>query len=106
MNFSIMKMNMNKSFQGWMLEDFNMVDRINYCWWPCFESVPKSPYGGKPNEKQGPKTHQEDQRARKVQKKNCKGKRSTAKRRSIADYKSVVEYRSAAEYSFLVEWLW
>ena len=24
-------------------------------------------YGGKPNEKQGPKAHQEDQRARKVQ---------------------------------------
>ena len=47
----------------------------------------KVPYGGKPNEKQGPKTHQEDRRARKDQRKKCKGK------------------GSAAEYSSLVEWL-
>ena len=46
---------------------------------PIFcKSIPKSPYGGKPNEKQGLKVHQEDQRARKVQIKKCKGKRSTA----------------------------
>ena len=38
------------------------------------ESVPKSPYGGKPNEKARPKVRQEDQRAREVQRKKCKGK--------------------------------
>ena len=73
---------------------------IYICWCPFFESIPKSPYGGKSNEKQGPKTHQEDWRARKVQRKKCKRKRSTAKRRSVADYKF------AAEYSFSVKWLW
>ena len=61
--------------------------------------MPKVPYGGKPNEKQGPKTHQEDRRARKVQRKKCKGKGSAAK------YKSAVEYKSATEYSSLPEWL-
>ena len=55
--------------------------------------MPKVPYGGKPNEKQGPKTHQEDRRARKVQRKKCKGKGSAA------------EYKFVVEYSFLVEWL-
>ena len=54
--------------------------------------MPKVPYGGKPNEKQGPKTHQEDRRARKVQRKKCKGKGSAA------EYKSVVEYSSLAEW--------
>ena len=55
---------------------------------PIFcKSIPKSPYGGKPNEKQGPKAHQEDQGAREVQRKKCKGK------------------RFAAEYSSLAEWL-
>ena len=58
------------------------------------EFVSKNPYGGKPNEKQGPKACQEDQRARKVQRKKCKGK------------ESAVEYRFVAEYSFLAEWLW
>ena len=56
-------------------------------------------YGGKPNEKQGPKAHQEDQRARKVQRKKCKGKRFAA------DYKSAAEYRFVVEYSSPVEWL-
>ena len=28
--FHFWTMNMNKSFQGWMLEEINMVDRINY----------------------------------------------------------------------------
>ena len=58
----------------------------------------KSPYGGKLNEKQGPKTHQEDRRARKVQRKKCKGKRSVAECRSTAKYKSTVEYSSLAEW--------
>ena len=58
------------------------------------EFVSKNPYGGKPNEKQGPKACQEDQRAREVQRKKCKGK------------ESAVEYRFVAEYSFLAEWLW
>ena len=67
--------------------------------------MPKGPYRGKPNEKQGPKTHQEDWRARKVQRNKCKWKQSTAKRKSAAEYRSVVEYRSATEYSSLAEWL-
>ena len=66
----------------------------------------------KPNEKQGPKTHQEDWRARKVQRKKCKGKRSTAKCRyttnykSAVEYKSAIEYRSVIEYNSSAEWLW
>ena len=36
------------------------------------ESVSKSPYGGKPNEKQDPKACQEDQRAREIQEKNVR----------------------------------
>ena len=54
------------------------------CWCPFFESMPKGPYEGKPNEKQGLKTHQEDQRARKVQRNKCKWKQSTAKHKSAA----------------------
>ena len=61
--------------------------------------MPKVPYGGKPNEKQGPKTHQEDRRARKVQRKKCKGKESAAK------YKSIAKYKFAAKYSSLAKWL-
>jgi len=57
------------------------------------ESVSKNPYGGKPNKKQGPRAYQEDQRAREVQRKKCKGKGSTA------------EYNSAVEYSSLAKWL-
>ena len=57
------------------------------------ESVSKNPYGGKPNEKQGSKVCQEDQRAREVQRKKRKGKESAA------------EYKSAAEYSSLAKWL-
>ena len=64
----------------------------------------KSPYRGKPNEKQGPKTHQEYRRSRKVQRKKCKGKRFVIECRSAAKYKSVVEYRFAIEYSSSVEW--
>ena len=56
---------------------------------PILESVP---WGRKSNEKQGPKTHQEDRRARKVQRKKWKGKGSAA------EYKSVVEYSSLAEW--------
>ena len=63
------------------------------------ESVSKNPYRGKPNENQGPKTHQEDRSARKVQRNKCKRKQSTAK------CKSAAEYRSAAKYSSLAEWL-
>ena len=48
--------------------------------------VPKNPYGGKPNEKQSPKAHQEDQGAREVQIKKCKEKRST------------IEYSSPAKW--------
>ena len=59
-----------------------------------FESVYKKPYGGKPNEKKGPKAWQEDQRAREVQRKKCKRKESAA------------EYKFAAEYSSLAGWLW
>ena len=58
------------------------------------ESVSKNPYGGKSNEKQGPRAYQEDQRAREVQRKKCKGKGSAA------EYNSVVEYNSS-----LAEWL-
>ena len=74
---------------------FNPVDaHFHFC-----ESVSKNPYGGKPNEKQGLKPCQEDQRAREVQRNKCKGKGSAA------EYKSAVEYKSTTEYSFLVEWL-
>ena len=51
-----------------------------------------------PNEKQGPKAHQEDQRARKVQRKKCKGKQSAT------ECKSAAEYRSTTEYSFSAKW--
>ena len=61
--------------------------------------VSKSPYGGKPNEKQDPKACQQDQRAREVQRKKCKEKQSAA------EYKFVAEYRSVAKYSSLAEWL-
>ena len=61
---------------------------------PIFWSIPKSPYEGKPNEKQGPKAHKEDQRAREVQKKKCKEKQSAA------------EYSFVTEYISLIEWLW
>ena len=37
-------------------------------------------------------THQEDQRARKVQKKKCKGKQSLAKRKSATEYSSLAEW--------------
>ena len=63
---------------------------------PIFESVPR---GRKPNEKQGSKACQEDQRAREVQRNKCKGKGSAV------EYKSAAEYKSTAEYSFLAEWL-
>ena len=59
--------------------------------------VSKSPYGGKPNEKQDPKACQQDQRAREVQRKKCKEKQSAA------EYKFVAEYRFVAEYSSPVE---
>ena len=59
--------------------------------------MPKGPYRGKPNEKQGPKTHQEDWRVRKVQRNNCKWKQSTAKRKSAAEYRSGAEYSSLAD---------
>ena len=51
------------------------------------EFVSKSPYGGKPNEKQDLKACQEDQRAREVQRKKCKGKQSTEKCKSAAEYR-------------------
>ena len=51
------------------------------------------------------KAHQEDRRARKVQRKKCKGKQSIAKRKSAAEYKSVAECKFSAEYSSLAEWL-
>ena len=59
----------------------------------------KSAYGGKPNEKQSPKAHQEDQR------KKCKGKWSAVECKSATEYKSAAEYRSAAKYSSSAEWL-
>ena len=62
---------------------------------PIFEFVP---WGRKPNEKQGPKACQEDQRAREVQRKKCKGKGSAT------EYKSAAEYKSTAKYSSLAEW--
>ena len=73
-------------------------------WWRVVDahfskSLPKSPCGGKPNEKHGLKTHQEDRKARKVQRKKCKGKQSAAKCRSATEYKSAVEYKSATKYS-------
>ena len=70
---------------------------------PIFESVPR---GKKSNEKQGTKTHQEDRRARKVQRKKCKGKRSTAKRRSAVDFKSVAKYSSLAEWPRQIKENW
>ena len=39
-----------------------------------------------PNEKQGPKACQEDQRAREVQRKKCKGKGFAAKYKSAAEW--------------------
>ena len=45
------------------------------------------------------KTHQEDRRAIKVQRKKCKGKQS------IAEYRFAAKYRFTAEYSSSVEWL-
>ena len=69
------------------------------------KSLPKSPCRGKPNEKQGPKTHQEDRKARKVQRKKWKGKRSTTEYRSAAKYKFAAEYKSATKYNSLAELL-
>ena len=69
---------------------------------PIFESIP---WGKKPNEKQDLKTHQEDWRVRKVQRKKYKGKQYTAKRKSAAEYRSVAEYRFAVKYSSSAEWL-
>ena len=67
------------------------------CWCPFFcKSISKSSWGRKPNEKQGPKAHQEDQWAREVQKNKCKGKQSIAKCKSTVDYRSAAEYRSTA----------
>ena len=45
------------------------------------------------------KTHQEDRRAIKVQRKKCKGKQS------IAEYRFAAKYRFATEYSSSAEWL-
>ena len=69
------------------------------------KSVPKSPYRGKPNEKQGPKAHQENQRVRKAQRKKCKGKWSAVECKPAAKYKFVAEYRSTTEYNSSIEWL-
>ena len=61
---------------------------------PIFAKLyPKAHEEENPMKKQGPKTHQEDRRARNVQRKKCKGKQSIAK------------HKSAAEYSSLTEWL-
>ena len=65
----------------------------------------KSPQGRKPNKNQGSKTHQEDRRARKIQRNKCKGKRSTTKRRFAANYKSAAEYKFTVEYNSSAEWL-
>ena len=65
----------------------------------------KTPYRGKPNEKQGPKAHQEDQRARKVQIKKCKGKQFATKCRFATEYKSTTKYKSASKYSSSAKWL-
>ena len=73
---------------------------VHFC-----ESISKSPRGRKLNKNQGPKTHQEDRRARKIQRNKCKGKQSTAKHRFAANYKSAAEYKSTAEYNSSAEWL-
>ena len=39
---------------------------------PTFESVSKSLYGGKPNEKQGPKAHQEDKEQERSKERNAR----------------------------------
>ena len=64
------------------------------------KSVSKNPYRGMPNEKQGPKSYQEDQRAREVQRKKCKGKGFAA------EYKSVPEYKSLAEWFRQIKTNW
>ena len=69
------------------------------CWCPFFEYMPKGPYRGKPNEKQGPKTHQEDWRARKVQRNKCKWKQSTAKRKAERPPKKTEEQERSKEIS-------
>ena len=51
------------------------------CWCPFFESMSKVPYGGKPNEKQGPKAYQEDQIGNNPQKDNNKKLRVKKERR-------------------------
>ena len=61
------------------------------------KSLPKSPCRGKRNEKQDLKTHQEDRKARKVQRKKCKGKQSVAKCKSATEYKSATKYNSSTE---------
>ena len=58
---------------------------------------PKAHEEESPIKNQGPKTHKEDRRARKVQRKKCKGKQSTAKRKFAAEYRSAAEYSSSAE---------
>ena len=56
---------------------------------PIFaNSYPKAHEEESPMKKQGLKAHQEDQRAREVQRKQCKGKQSIAKRKSAAEYRS------------------
>ena len=57
---------------------------------------PKAHEEENPMKKQGSKTHQEDRRARKVQRNKCKWKQSTVKHKSATEYKSAAEYRSAA----------
>ena len=58
--------------------------------------IPKSPYGGKPNEKQGPKAHQEDQGAREVQRKKCKGKRDRKSTRLNSSHSDLSRMPSSA----------
>ena len=59
---------------------------------PIFWIHAQSPIRRKPNENQGPKACQEDQRAREVQRKKCKRKGFVA------------EYKYATEYSSLAKW--
>ena len=64
---------------------------------PIFAKLyPKAHEEENPMKKQGPKTHQENRKARKVQRNKWKWKQSTAKHKSAVEYKSATEYRSAA----------
>ena len=92
----------------------NFIYMIECCWCPFFESVPKSPYEGKPNEKQGQRPTKKIEEQEKSKERSARESdlqqnadyKFAAEYRFVADYKFAAEYRFVAEYSSSAEWLW